>query len=141
MAQLRHYDAKSVTVSLAGINVQGFADGEFVTIQQEANDFEDVVGSDGEVSRAPTNDNRATVTFVLMQTSPTNQLLSALLRLDKATPGGAGVGALIIRNRLSGGEIYRANHAWIQKPPDVSMDRGPTPRTWTIRANLSDRTD
>jgi hypothetical protein len=141
MTQVRHYSAKEVTVSLAGIQIQGFADGEFITIVEVSNAYEDVVGSDGEVSRAPTNDPRADVTFTLMQTSPSNQLLSALHKLDKATPGGAGVGALIVRNRLSGGEVYRANQAWVGKPPDVSFDRGPTPRQWNILAVISDRTD
>lgn len=140
MARLKHYDAKSLTISLAGINIQGFADGEFVSIQEESDTFADVVGADGEVSRAPTNDNRATVTFTLMSTSPSNRLLSALLKADKTTPGGAGVGALIIRNRLTG-EQYRANEAWISKPPDVAFDRGVTSRAWTIRTAELERTD
>jgi hypothetical protein len=136
----KEYDPTQVTVSLAGIVVQGYADGEFVGVEQETDNFSDVAGTDGEVSRARTSDRRATIRFVLMQTSSSNDLLSSLANLDLKTPGGSGVGALYIRDRL-GRALYRAQHAWIQKPPDVSFDREPTPREWTIRCARLERVD
>lgn len=139
-ADYKEYDPSQITVSFAGIGIEGYADGEFVRIEQEANDFEDVVGTDGMVSRARTNDRRATVTFVLIQGSDSNALLSAVNNSDMTVPGGAGVGALLINDRL-GTSLYRANQAWIQKPPNVSFDRGPTSREWTIRCAKLERLD
>lgn len=136
----KNYDPKEITVTLAGILIGGYADGAFVRIEQESDDFSDVVGTDGEVSRSKTSDRRATVTFALMQTSSSNALLSALNNLDKASPNGAGVGALIIRDR-QGTSLYRAAHAWVQKPPDVAFDREPTSREWTIRCASLERLD
>lgn len=137
---MKVYDPTEVTVSFAGIVIGGYADGEFVRVEQESDDFSDVVGTDGEVSRSKTSDRRATVTFMLMQTSESNDLLSAISNLDRDTPGGAGVGALLIRDR-QGRALYRSAEAWIQKPPDVSFDRAPTNREWTIRCAKLERTD
>lgn len=129
---MREYDPTQITVSFAGIVVEGYADGEFVRIERDTDDFQDVVGTDGEVSRARSSDLRATVTIILMQTSPSNALLSALRQADLDNPGGAGVGPLVIRDRL-GTSIHRSDQAWIAKAPDVSYDRTPTPREWKIR--------
>lgn len=137
---MKVYDPDQVTVSFAGIVMQGFADGSFVSISQESDDFSDVVGTDGEVSRSKTNDRRATITFKLMQTSASNVLLSAISNADRDAPAGAGVGALMIRDR-QGTSLYRADEAWISKPPDVDFDRGATSREWTLRCARLQRTD
>lgn len=137
---MKVYDPTEVTVSFAGINLQGFADGEFIRVEQEADDFTDVVGTDGEVSRSKTSDRRATITFILMQTSESNILLSALSNADRDNPGGAGVGALYIRDR-QGTTVFRAGEAWISRPPNASFDRQATSREWTLRCARLERTD
>jgi hypothetical protein len=129
---LKVYDPDQLSVSIAGIPVSGYADGEFVRVEKESDAFADVVGTDGEVSRSKTNDGRGTITFMLMQTSDSNVLLSALHELDKNVPGGAGVGALLIRD-AQGTSLYTAAECWISKEPDVSFDREPTSREWTLR--------
>jgi hypothetical protein len=134
MAQgdLRIYDPDQIFISLAGIPLSGWADGEFCRIERENPSFEDVVGTDGEVTRSKTNDERATVTLRLMQSSPSNDLLSALHLSDKNTPGGVGVGVLLIQD-LQGTSVFTAEKSWISKEPDVSYDRTPTEREWIIR--------
>ena len=132
----KFYDADLVTVAIAGIPVSGYADGEFLSITQETDAFSDVVGTDGEVTRSKTKDTRATVSLKLMQTSDSNDLLSALYNTDMSAPNGAGVGAFLVRDR-SGRSLYTGDACWIQKAPDVSFDREATSREWTIRvANL-----
>ena len=128
----KYYDADQVTVTIAGIPLSGYADGEFLSIEQESEDFTDVAGTDGEVSRSKTNDRRATITIMLMQTSDSNDLLSELSNLDRNNPNGAGVGAFLCRDR-QGRALYQAQECWVQQPPDVSMDRGATSREWTLR--------
>lgn len=136
------YDADQVNISIAGIAITGgYADGEFVRIERETEAFTDVVGTDGEVTRSKTKDNRATVTILLMQTADGNGLLSSLHNTDKNTAGGAGVGPLLISDG-NGDTIHEAAQCWIQNSPDVSYDREPTAREWIIRvANLLDFTD
>lgn len=131
------YDADQVSITIAGLLIDsGYADGEFLRIEQESDDFTDVVGTDGEVTRSKTRDKRATVTILLMQSSSGNALLSTLNNLDVNAPNGAGVGAFLVRDR-QGTSVYRADECWVQKPPDVSFDREATSREWTLRvANL-----
>jgi hypothetical protein len=67
-----------------------------------------------------------------MQTSSANDLLSALAALDRNTPGGAGVGTFMARDR-QGRAIFHAEKAWISKTPNVSFDRQAKEREWTLR--------
>lgn len=138
---MRVYDANEVSVIIGAIEIDaGFADGEFLRIEQETDDFADEVGTDGEVTRSKTNDRRATATILLMQTSASNQALSALSTLDRITPNGAGVVPFLVRDR-NGGSLYEGQHCWIQRPPDVSMDRSATTREWTVRIAHLERND
>ena len=135
------YDADQVSVTVAGILIDsGFADGEFLRIEQETDDYSDVVGTDGEVTRSRSNDRRATVTLLLMQSSDANDKLSALSALDNSSPNGAGVGAFLVRDR-SGRSMYSAEHCWISKPPNVGFDREAGSREWTLRLADLRRTD
>lgn len=138
---VKTYDADQVNLSIAGFPIEsGFADGEFIRIEQEADDFTDVVGTDGEVARSKSNDRRATITVILMQTSSGNQALSALSNLDRITPNGAGIAPLLIEDG-NGDALYTASSAWVMKPPDVSFDREATSREWTIRVGDLVRND
>ena len=128
------YDSKEVTVVVCGIpidSIGGYADGEFLTIEQAEQDFMSVVGTDGEVSRSKSNNRMATITLSLMQTSTANAALSALNNIDVAAKNGAGVGPLMIKDR-QGTALYSASKCWISKPPDVTFDRTATARAWEI---------
>ncbi len=138
--QVKTYDADQVTVVIAGILVNGYADGEFIRIEQEADDFGDVVGTDGHVTRFKTGDRRATVTLLLMQSSDSNDQLSMLSNLDRNAPHGMGVGAFYVRDR-NGRSVYEASACWVKKPPNIAFGREPGPREWTIRVADLKRTD
>lgn len=135
-----HTEVKGWTISIIGVQAGGFAEGEALRIEQDNDDFTDVLGADGEVSRSATYDRRATVTLRLMQTSQINSALSAIRARDLATPGGAGVGPTIIRDRL-GNSMYELAESWIAKPPDVSIGTQPSAREWKIRGLMSRRVD
>lgn len=133
MSGFGEYDSDQWTLSINGVLIQdGFADGEWLRIEQESDDFSDVVGTDGFVTRSKTNDRRAGITIILMQTSPSNAFLSALSNLDKSAPNGAGIVPMMVRNR-QGLALYTAEHAWIMRTPDISLDREPTAREWGMR--------
>ena len=140
MAALHIYDATEVTASFSGVLMQGFGDGEFVKIEMTSDAFTSVVGTDGEVTRSKSSDGRAKITVTLMQSSETNDKLSALYNLDRSTPGGAGVGVFYVRDR-GGRSLYVAPQAWIMKAPDVTFDREPTPREWVFECASLQRVD
>lgn len=130
----RIYDSNQVQVAFAGVPVQGYADGDFLTITYETDAFTSVVGTDGEVSRSKSNDRRATVEVILMSTSPTNDLFSAIHLADLNTPGGAGVGALLVTD-LNGTSLFTSGNAWVVKAPDVTYGREANERTWTLQVD------
>lgn len=137
---MKVYDPDQIVMAFGSILLKDFADGEFVTIEEESDSFSDVAGSDGAVVRSKTNDRRATVTFKLLQTSESNALLSAVHNADLLAPNGAGVVALEIKD-LQGTSLYHAPEAWIAKPPDVSFGREASSREWKIRCARLVRVD
>ncbi len=134
------YDADQVAITIAGIPINGgYADGEFCRIERETEAFVDVVGTDGEVTRSKSGDNRATVTILLMQTAAANALLAALHTADKLAKNGAGVGPLLIKDLNSDTTIHSSPECWVQSSPNVSYGREAGPREWPIRcSNLID---
>lgn len=127
----RIYDSNQVKVSFAGAPLQGYADGEFLTITLNEDSFSTVVGTDGEVSRSKTNNLTAAIEIRLMSTSPSNDILSAIYNADLIANGGAGVGAFLVTD-LNGTSEFLAGNAWIVKGADVSYDREANERVWML---------
>lgn len=126
------YDFDQYVVTLNGIIMEGWADGTALSLVPEADAFNDYVGVDGRVTRTKSMDNRWTATCRLLQTSATNDLLSALLISDTNSPNGAGVGAFILKD-IQGSTLFVGAEAWIKRAPDITLERNPTERTWVIR--------
>lgn len=137
----KQWQAEQITIFFCGLLIDsGYADGEFLSIEQSEKDYTAVVGTDGEVTRCKTNNRHTTITIKLMQTSSGNDKLSALSNLDISVPGGAGVGAFLVRNRL-GRSLYTAEKAWIAGPPKVSFDREAQTMEWTLECAYLIRSD
>lgn len=126
------YDADQVSMVFMGVPISsGFADGEFLRIEQVSEDFTAKVGTDGETTRSKTKNRNAKITLRLMQSSDGNAALSAINNIDILGSNGAGVGPMLVRDR-QGTSLYGASKCWIEKPPDVSFDREATEREWTL---------
>lgn len=142
MPEFKIYDAREVSLVISNIPIDsGFAEGAFVEVEQLEEDFKMVVGTDGSVTRSKTNNRSAKVIVRLLQTSDGNALLSALNRLDKLQPNGAGVGAFLLKDRTNGSIVHQAEHCWIAKPPKVTYEKIATPREWELAIADLDRTD
>jgi hypothetical protein len=139
---LKRYDAAQVTLVFMGILIDsGFADGEFLTIEQSAPDYEVVVGTDGQVSRSRTNNRHATIKVKLAHTSDGNTLFGALSNFGILAANGADIGPMLVRDRVSGVCMYTAANCWIAKPPDVSYDNKVTMRDWELQCDELVRVD
>lgn len=139
---LKRYDAAQVTMVFMGILIDsGFADGEFLTIEQDAPDYEKYVGTDGQVGRSRTNNMSATLKLKLMHTSDGNTFLGAMRTAGLLAANGADIGPLLIRDRVSGTCMYTAANCWISKPPDISYDREITVREWEMQCDDLVRVD
>jgi hypothetical protein len=138
----KRYDAKQVTMVFMGLLIDsGFAEGEFLTIEQSAPDYEVVVGTDGEVGRSRTNNRHATIKVKLMHTSSGNTLFTTLSNAGLLARNGADIGPMLIRDRVSGLATWTASACWIAKPPDVSLDSKITTREWTLECADLTRVD
>lgn len=132
MASFDIFDATEVTINVGGFPIEsGFADGEFLRVEQAEDGFLTVVGTDGSVTRSKSNNRMATVTIILMSSSDGNAILSTLHNTDLKASNGAGVVPILIRDR-QGTTLMAGAKAWVIKAPDASFDRTATPREWTI---------
>ena len=126
------YSADQVFITVGAILIdEGWADGEFFTLEQNEKTFDAVHSTDGMVTRFRTNNYSAIATIKLIQSSPINIALSAQFNLDRVTPGGAGIVPLLVKDG-SGDSIFAAEECWIEQEPNVSYDRNPTSREWVI---------
>ena len=130
----KFYDPDQVAITFAGILIGGYADDEFITIEQMSPTFASVVGTDGAVSRSKSNDRRLKVVIKLMQTSSTNLALSAIHNLDRDSPNGAGVAPFQMVD-MQGNTLISGSQAWITKMPEDSMARTAKSREWEIEVS------
>ena len=132
MASVYEYDSDQIAATLGGITFAGYADGSWLKVEMESDDYGDAAGTDGTVVRNKTNDGRATVTVSLLQSSSTNNALSALRVLGLTQPNGGSIVPFGLKD-LNGTTLCAAAHAWILRAPDQEFDRGAKSRDWKIR--------
>jgi len=125
------YDPKRVSVLAGGVPISGWAEGEFITIVFDEDTFQKVVGTDGHTSRSKNSNRNARLTIKLMQTSKSNDVLSALHNLDVLTDGGAGVVPWMIKDN-NGTMLFTTAKGWVVKPPDRSFDKTAKNRDWAV---------
>lgn len=124
------YDPANVQIICGGVPISGFADGTFLDLAFDEDQFSKTVGADGEVSRAKSNNNTATVTISLMQTSESNDVLSAFANADRLNGGGSF--PFLVKEIGSGTTLAFSQSAWIKKFADVTYSKDTEAREWTI---------
>jgi len=135
MASFGNYSFGNVNVIFGITEIQGFAEGDdVVNITFDTDQFTDVAGAKGDVTRTQTNDNRATVVVKLLQTSQSYKTLMNLFNLDRET--GANVLPLTVINKETG-ETLVANNAWIAKTPDIVRGQNANAVEFTFRCDFA----
>jgi hypothetical protein len=129
---VKTYNPADVTVIVAGVPVSGFADGTFINAARDNPSFTNGSGSDGEGWRAKSNDKTGTITITLLQTSLSNDALSALSALDEAS--GDGVGSFLLKDN-SGRTLISAETCWLEKPADSELARDVVNREWVVKTD------
>lgn len=124
-----NYDPSQVIVMIGGNLMQGFADGDFISIEREEQSFTKVVGADGFVSRAKTSNRSGTMTLTLKQTSPSNEILSDFLAQDEANANG--IFQVLIKEGTGGSRLFTAT-GWVQGMPTISYGKEINDREWLI---------
>lgn len=133
MATTTTFDPKSVVVTIGDFPVSGYADGTFLEIVADTQQFTKVVGADGFTTRVKSNNYGGVMTLTLAQSSPSNDFLSEILTADRTL--NAGIVPILIKDLLGRTVIFSAT-GWIQQFPDIAFGNEINNRAWTF--DLSD---
>lgn len=123
------FDPKSLIITIGRAVISGYADGEFLSIIADNQQFTKVTGADGFTTRVKSNNYGGTMTLTLSQTSPSNDILSGFLNLDRIS--NLGVLPILIKD-LSGTTTLFSAQGWIQQFPDVTFSNEISNRAWTL---------
>lgn len=126
---LHTYDPAQITVAIGGAIMGGYTDGTFVEVARNESSWNTVVGADGIVTRGKSNNRSGTLTLTLKQSSPSNDILSAILVGDELT--NVGVFPVLIED-LSGTSLYFSAQAYITTFASSTFSKDITDRSWVI---------
>lgn len=126
---VRTFDPKSVIITIGGVPMSGYADGTFLEITADNAQFTKVIGADGYATRVKSNNYGGVMTLTLSQSSPSNDVLSGFLALDRAA--NRGVVPILIKD-MSGSTVIFSATGWIQQFPDIAFGNEINNRAWTI---------
>jgi hypothetical protein len=123
------YSPDKVNAQLGPVRMAGFGPDTMIEIEFEADAYSKTVGADGEVARTKSSNQSGEIRVTLLQTSPTNALLSALFKRDQQNSTGVETFGLI---DAFGRTVFTASKAWIKKQPVISYANEVEVREWTI---------
>lgn len=129
MADVMTYLCDKVIITFFGNTLQGFADGDFVSVSPNGEGWTKKVGADGIVSRSRSNDYTHNIEITLAQTSAANTTLSAIAEVDRLT--GLGKGPCTITD-LSGNTLHFWAEAWIVQNADSTFGKEVGDRVWKL---------
>ncbi|MBX9771683.1 MAG: DUF3277 family protein [Candidatus Obscuribacterales bacterium] len=124
------YAAEKVIVTIGGVILSGFADGDFVTAKYDEDRFTSKTGADGEVGRAKNASKTGTIEIVLSASSFANDELSLLFNLGQMAGITPTIPVAVVD--LSGRSLAAAADAWLKTTPDMVFGKEITDRTWTF---------
>jgi len=128
LSTIRAFDPKMVTINWGAYLVVGFAE-EKVTISYQDDAYDLAIGCDGEASRVRKNNNSATITLTLQQTSPSNDFFSGMAIADRQA--NLGIMPMTIIDYSGTTKIF-APSAYIVKTPDQSLSNTNNTMQWTF---------
>lgn len=123
------YDPKKILCIVGVAPMQGFAEDTAIELELDDDVYATKAGIDGDVSRARVHGLIQTAKITLMQTSPSNDVLSAIHALDLAS--NAGVVPFMLKDVL-GTTLIFSGYCWIRKPAPVAFGKEVGNRVWTL---------
>lgn len=130
---LKPYDPKKILIVFGPQVITGYAKDSFLNAGYMNDQVASEAGADGEIAVGVSNDRRGKFEFTLIQTSLSNDFLSATAELFRVTSGGFYY-PIVVKDLL-GTTLLAAGNAWITKPADVKRGRGIGDSTWTIETD------
>lgn len=125
----KNYSSKEVIITFGNVILRELAPDTFVTISRDEQAWTKQIGASGEGARSKSNNNGGTVTVTLMQTSLSNDFLTAYAKLDETS--NQGQAPLMVKDLL-GTTLAASPGAWIQKLPDIEFGVELSTREWVF---------
>lgn len=125
----RTYSPKKVQLAIGPHIATGYADGTFIQVERTADQFQVVVGADGESARSASADKSGTIVVTVLQTSASNDFLSTALITDELT--NLNTFPVLLRDG-SGRTLVQAGEAWVKKYATIELGKEIVAREWTI---------
>lgn len=125
------YDPKQVICSFGGVELTGLAEDTAIKIAQLSNGITSKTGCSGDVVRVISPDSRHEITVTLLQTSTSNDYLTAINSRD--VTDGTGVLPFLMKDLSGNTTFYNAN-AWITKKPDVTRGNTDNDNVWVFHS-------
>jgi hypothetical protein len=125
---VKTYDPKEILLLVAGVPIDGFADGDFINVEFPES-FTTQIGAQGAHTRSRVADSTADMTVTLQQTSPGNAYLTSLLAADRAL----GVLVPVLLKDLIGNDLVASTQAYITQRPALGFGAESGSREWTFK--------
>lgn len=135
MARLGTYDFKKSTIVLGLNQITGFAEGDSVEIEEAEDVFKYATGV-GSSDRVMNNNNYLKIKIKLTQSSPSNQVLSAIHLADRA--GGVPLPfsfTYVDKNSIGKDVSIGGTTAWIIKFPTIRRGNNTTEHEWMLQTD------
>jgi hypothetical protein len=126
---VKTYNPKKIELSFLGVPISGFADGTFVRVEYNEDQFTLMVGADGEAARAQSANKSGRITCTLMQTSLSNDVFAAAAAADQRS--GLSIGPAFIKDS-NGRMRASASEAWVVKHGAPEFGKEVGSREWII---------
>lgn len=134
MATLFTYIPSEVNVLLAGIPVEGFVDGTFLTVDKDVMPYRTRTTADGRTSRLYSNSQSYTLTLTVHTGSSANTFLTKLWQFDEISQRGK---FPVLVKDGSGSDLLFSLTSWIDGLPTMSKSNSIDTRTWRIKCASS----
>lgn len=113
--------------------IVGGAEGSFVKIARDSETWMHVTSVDNFATRVHSANDSGKVTLTLLQSSPSNDVLTALYNRDKQLKNSSGLFTITVKDG-SGRSLDFAQEAYISTFPERSYDQALSNREWVISA-------
>lgn len=140
MAMYQQYSPKDVVCSWNGIAIEGFAPDSFLRLQRTSPLITPVVGAGGQVALTRNADKTGTIEIELMQTSLSNQMLSAIQAKQDNTELEEDISSNFVIYDPSGSVLATGINAWLQELPQIELGRDQNSKTWIFGCEKLDYT-
>lgn len=123
---VKTYNPSDVICDIGGYQLTGW---DAIVISRGGPSFVTVKGIRGKHTRVANKDTSATITISLIQTSPSNDVLSRIHELD--IQNGTGRMMIMLKDN-SGRSVFSSNEAYIVGYPEATFSGDFEMRMWTI---------